>query len=217
MESLNLDIEDGYRIYINALLLLKVCSKGLLLVILDCLHPGKESSITLVLKKLLKLERILLVSASDCLCDKAVKLLVTAHKPSSEGNTVCLIVELLRINLIEVVKLCILQNLCMDCSNTIDGISVMNIHMSHMYSVILINDIYALIIKLSSYSLIKLLDNRNEMRYYLLEVFDRPLLKSFCKNCMVGISTGLRYYINSLIHSECLVINKDSDKLGNNH
>ena len=45
----------------------------------------------------------LLPTITDCFCNSCRKFFVTRHKPSSECDTVCLVVELLWINLIKMI------------------------------------------------------------------------------------------------------------------
>ena len=86
-----------------------------------------------------------------------------------------------------------------------------------MYSVLVINYLNDRVRILLSYSIVKLLDNRHEHRNYLLKVSERPFLKCLSKDGMVGVSAGLAYHINCIVHSEILFLSKDSDKLRNNH
>ena len=89
--------------------------------------------------------------------------------------------------------------------------------MSHMYPVLIIYYLNNRIRIYFSYSVVKLLDNWHEHRNYLLKVSERPFLKCLSKDGMVGVSAGLAYHINCIVHSEILFLSKDSDKLRNNH
>ena len=89
--------------------------------------------------------------------------------------------------------------------------------MSHMYPVLIINYLNDRVRILLSYSIVKLLDNRHKYRNNLFKVSERPFLKCLSKDGMVGISTGLAYHINCIVHSEILFLSKNSDKLRNNH
>ena len=86
-----------------------------------------------------------------------------------------------------------------------------------MYTVILVDNPYSLILVLLLNSCCKFLNNRYKLRNNFLEIIKWPFLKSLCKDCMVSISTCLRYYVNSFIHSEAFLLSKYSDKFRNNH
>ena len=55
--------------------------------------------------QLLKLHRILVKSVSNPFCKPFCKSRITVHKPPAESDTIRLIIELLRINLIKIMKL----------------------------------------------------------------------------------------------------------------
>ena len=59
------------------------------------------------------------------------------------------------------VQLGILQNLCMDCRNTIYGEAIMNINMCHMHTHVVVNDLYLGIFIFNGRSLVQLPDNRH--------------------------------------------------------
>ena len=59
--------------------------------------------------------------------------MVAVQKPAAEGDAVCLVVEFLRIDLVEVVQLIVFQDLCMKTGNAVDAETVMDIDMSHVY------------------------------------------------------------------------------------
>ena len=53
-------------------------------------------------------------------------------KETSLCNTICLIIELLRSHLIEVLQLSLFQNLCMKCCNTIYRVRTCDSKMCHL-------------------------------------------------------------------------------------
>ena len=89
--------------------------------------------------------------------------------------------------------------------------------MSHVYPVLIIYYLNNRIRIYFSYSVVKLLDNRHKYRNYLFKVSERPFFKCLSKDGMVGISTGLAYHFNCIIHGKILFLSKNSDKLRNNH
>ena len=93
----------------------------------------------------------------------------------------------------------------------------MDIYMRHMHSVLIIYNLNSRISIILSYSVIKLFNNRHKYRNYLLKIPHWPFFKSFCKDGMIGISTGLTYHLYCIIHSKILFLSKNSDKFRYNH
>ena len=133
------------------------------------------------------------------------------QKESPLGNTVGLVVELLREHLIEVLKLLILQNLCVKPCNTVNRISRNNCKMSHLNLTIIYNShLTNLLIGDSGLSRILHFNKTDETAVNLFynlvytgkqtrEQLNRPLLKSFRHNCMIGICTGFGSNIPCLV------------------
>ena len=82
---------------------------------------------------------------------------------------------------------------------------------------ILVDDLNLRILVLSSDSLIKLFDIRNKLWNYLLKILKWPCFKSLCKDSVVCICTCLADYVDSFVNIKCLFLNKNSDKLRNDH
>src|SRR5699024_12746826 len=64
----------------------------------------------------------------------------------------------LRIDFVEVVQLCIFQNLCVKSCHTVYRKSIVDIHVGHMDSLVFINNVHRLVCIFLSYSLIQLFD-----------------------------------------------------------
>ena len=93
----------------------------------------------------------------------------------------------------------------------------MDINACHMNTAVLVNDLYPFILILCCYSLIQLLDVRNELGNYLLQILKRPLLQRFCQDRMISVCTGFSYNLDRLINCKCLLLNKDTDQFRNDH
>ena len=199
MKSLNLYIKDRILIYVNVLCLLKVILENDLVLLLDIHDLAKDCIIIIELSKVIQLLCILLVAVTDKLCDISCKLLVAVEKPSSECDTICLVVELLRIDLVEVVQLRILEDLCVKVCNTIYTVAVVYINVCHVHSLILVDDIYALILISVANLLVQFLDDRNKLWNDLLKVSKRPLLKSLCEDSVVSVCAHLCHDLCSLV------------------
>ena len=199
MESLNLYIKDRILIYVNVLCLLKVILENDLVLFLDIHDLAKDCIIIIELSEVIQFLCILLVSVTDELCDICCKLLVAVEEPSSECDTICLVVELLRINLVEVVQLRILEDLCVKVCNTIYAMTVVDIDVRHVHSLILVDDVYALILISVANLLVQFLDDRNKLWNNLLKVSKRPFLKSLCEDSVVSVCAHLCHDLCSLV------------------
>ena len=139
MQSLNLYIEDGVRVYVNTVVLLDILGQTYLVLVLD---SHKAFSVLLVVRSapnLTDLRKICNPTLSYLVCYPVCKQWIGMKKESSLSNTVGLVVELLREDLIEVLKLLILQNLCVKSCNTVNRIACNNGKMSHLYLTIVHN------------------------------------------------------------------------------
>ena len=74
----------------------------------------------------------------------------------------------------------------MKCCNTIDTKAVMNGKVSHV-NFLINDDLYAWISNGTADALIKLFDNRSNLRRNFLDEFKGPFLKRFCQNRMICV------------------------------
>ena len=143
--------------------------------------------------------------------------MVTGQQPSSERDTVGLIVKLFRINLIKGIQLGIFQDFRMDRCHTVYREPVMDVDMRHMHPVILINDLHLGILILLRHTLIQLFNDRHQLRHYLLQILKRPFLQCLRQNGVVRISTGPAHHVDGLIHGKRLIVYKNPDQLRDHH
>ena len=101
MQSLYLNIKDGIGIQGHAFCFLHISSQILFAIHLNFCKAVKHVLIILIIKEFLQFVGIFFEAVTDGLCKKSCKFSVTGEKPSSEGDSVSLIIEFLRIKLIE--------------------------------------------------------------------------------------------------------------------
>ena len=193
----------------------KLCT-SLLCILFDLQDICKNILISFEVKHLVKLKRIFAEAVTEHGGDVLCQRMVAVKKPSAEGDSICLIIKFIRIDLIELMKLCLLQDICMKGCNTVDGKSVMNVHMCHVNQVVLVNDGKILLRIFCFDTLVQLADDRHQMRNNLLKIGDRPFLKCLCKDGMVGISAYMRYDLTSLLKFDSALCKK-TDQLRNYH
>ena len=213
MKALDLNVENTIRIQLHALMFADVLRKSQLVVLLDLADAVKNCAVILILQQILQPVRILLIRIGDGLRKIVGELMVAGKQPSAEGDAVCLVIELLRIDLVELVELRILKDLRMNGCNAVYREAVVNVDIGHMNAAICINNLHIRILVFRTDAAIQLLDDRNQLRNHLFQIFHRPGFQSLCKDGVVRVCAGLRYHLNRLIHGECLVLGQNPDQL----
>ena len=165
VKSLNLYIKDGTRIYLYTVVLLDVFCKTNLVLILDVHELLTAQLIVCINTKLVDMCQICDPVITDLLSHPIGKKRVAVKQESSLCDTVCLVVELLWHHQIEILKLLILENLCMKLCNTVYRETCCNCQMSHL-NLTIINDSHLL--NLAVISRISSLDLKNETTVDLL-------------------------------------------------
>ena len=216
METFYLNIEDRIFIQIHVLGLFHKLLKLQFFLHFDLGQLLQHLFIIFISQEFLQLICILLKSRSDKGLYISSQFPVAVQEPAAESNTVCLVVELLRIDLIEVVQLCILQDLCMKGSYAVYRKSVVDIHVSHVDSLIFVNDIYRLICVFLSYSLIQLFNDRKKMGNHFFQIIHWPFFQSFRQDGVVRISAGLAYDFHCFVHSKSFGC-KEADQFRDDH
>ena len=123
VNSLDLDIEEGILIDSNTTVLVDPVGKSLLVSHLDISPCLSEIGIILLAVKLGNLSQISRpVLVAEVLGVEGSKFGVTAHNPSSGGDTIGLVLELVREDLVEVLEKSSLEELRVDGSDTIDSV-----------------------------------------------------------------------------------------------
>ena len=216
METLDLDIKNRVWVDLHILSHFQIISQLFLGMHFDLTEFFQYSLIIFIVQKLFKLCGILKIFLADQLFQISRQIMIAVLQPSAEGDSVCFIVEFFRINIVEWFQLRFLQDLCMKGSHTVYRISVMNINMRHMHTVILIYNSNTLITVIFFYTGIQFTDHRHKMRNHLFKICNRPFFQSLCKNGMIGISAGLSHNINGSIHVKAF-FHKKTDQLRDHH
>ena len=110
VQALDLHVIDGLGVNLVALIFFKPCGELVFFRVLPVQDALQESLILRVRNKLLKLSGVRLPALADLLGDQLCQLRVALDDPSAESDAVGLVVELLGIELVEIVELCLLEN-----------------------------------------------------------------------------------------------------------
>ena len=105
METFDLDIKDGIRADFQLLCFFQVCAQSLLVFLLDFQKLFEYLFVLLVREQLFQLGRVLFVAFPDSFIQKFCQERIAVEKPAAEGDSVRLVVELLRVEPVKVVKL----------------------------------------------------------------------------------------------------------------
>ena len=143
--------------------------------------------------------------------------MVAVEKPAAESDAVCLVVELLRVNIIERLQLGLFQYLCVEGSHTIHRVAVVDVDMGHVYPVHLVDDVHSLVMEVSSHPCVQLTDDGHKLGNHLLQVSDGPLLQSLCQDGVVCVGACLSHHINGCVHIEALLGCQNTDQLRDHH
>ena len=171
----------------------------------DIFQFSFDCSLILIRKKVFQLRSIMVPVAAKNAIQVVRQAWVGMHEPTTEGDAVCFVVEFFRVNVVEGFQLRILQDLSVKSGNPIYTVSIMDIHVGHMYAIILINDLNSWIFVFSTNTAVQFQNNWNQMRDHFLQEFKWPFFKGFCKNGVVGISCHATDNIDSFIHIDTTI------------
>ena len=104
----------------------------------------------------------------------------------------------------------------MQGSNTVNGESVVDIHMCHMNQIVLVDDCHIFLWIFCFDFLIQFFDDRYKVRNYIKKVVHWPFFQSLCKDGMVCVSTYVGYDLSSLIKVDSALCQK-ANQFRNDH
>ena len=162
------------------------------------------------------MRRILDPGITDHAIDGFGQFRITHDTPSSEGDAVCLVVEFLRIDIIERLEFRIFEDFGMKLGNAVDGMREVDVDIGHMNTIILVNDLYKRLIVLLFNIVSQRMNDRHQLRYCFFQIGLRPCFKRFSQNCMVGIAAYLADNLNCFFLFNALCF-QSSDQFRNDH
>ena len=140
---------------------------------------------------------------------------------SSLCNTICLVVELLRHHLVEILQLLLLQDLSVQSCNAVYRVACCNCQMCHLDLSVVDNRHLANLLLIARVLRLNLQDKTtvdlfNDLVYTRQqsgEQLDRPFFQCLCHDSVVRVSTGLRRYLPCLIPLQTFFVQKDTHQL----
>ena len=226
VETLHLHVEYGAGIYFNAIVLQNIVCQPLFVLIFDIHELGQGFGIICILFQSGHKGQIRdPVLCSQFLCHPVCQKRVPVHEETSLGDTVCLVVELLRHHLVEVLQLLVLQDLCVKPCHAVYGKAchdgkVCHAHLSvvedgHLLYFLLISRVH--LPHLDDEPAVDLLDDLVHTREQLGEQIDRPLLQGLCHDRMIRVGTALCSDVPRLVPAKPFLVQKDAHQLCHSH
>ena len=154
---------------------------------------------------------------ADHIVEQAGERGVGPMDPTAEGDAVGLVGELLGIDLVERMKLGVLQDLGVEGGYAVDGEAKVDVHVGHVDGVVLVDDGDARVIVLGLRDLIELDDNVGDGRGDLLQAGERPLLERLGKNRVVSVSDHGAYDGHGLVKLDAMLSGEQANELGDDH
>ncbi len=226
MKTLHHHIKNGICGHFDTVVLTDVLGKALLVVALDGHELGLYLRIIGINLQLLQLIEICDPLVADLVGDPGRQLRIRMQQPSSLGDTVGLVGELLRIHLIEVMECFLLQDLGMKLCHTVYRMTTYNGQVCHLHNTIIddghlgdlvLGILRVLLADILAESPVDLLHDLVDTRQKLGEQLDGPLLQGLSHDGMVGVSAGLDGDVPSLIPLQVVVVHEDTHQLGHSH
>ena len=123
METLDLYVEAAVGVQFDALCLFEIFGKVLLVSLLDGDELLHYLVIVLVLLEILeKIEVCNPLVAAEEVSDEVSELRIAGTEPSTGSYAVCLVGELLGIDVVPVLECLVLEDVCVECGNAVYGV-----------------------------------------------------------------------------------------------
>ena len=220
MQTLCLYIENGIDIDINVQCILNISRKDFLALHLHIHKFLLQILVIYILHKILQTLRVCFKIRTNRLFQQVAQLRVGVQQPSSVCDTVCFVVEFIRIDVMEVLHNILFQNFRMQCSYTVDTVraddcQVCHVNLSVLQHAALIHQIRSahIMTYLIFEATIDFLDNHEYARQQILYILNRPFFQSLAQDSMICICHGILCNIPSLIPVIFIIIHKNTHQL----
>ena len=165
---------------------------------------------------------IIAESRTDVFFDQLTQFRICVHQPSARRNAVGLVVEFLRIDLIEITERIVLDDVAVDFCNAVhrersDYGQICHTDVSFMYDtdgideIVLLSHFNQFAFKLT----VDLFNDHVDSRKQFFDIFNRPFFKCFLHDGMVGIGKGVGYDVPGLGPWNMIGIHQDTHQFRN--
>ena len=225
VNPLDLHIEHGLRIEINTAVGLDQLSQTQLVFIFDLLPALLESPIPGQLFELLQLHQIDHPSVADAVADQPTQPLVAPSQPAALGDTVGLVVELLRPQLVKITKQPRLQQCGMQFGNAVDREAADDRQVGHPHLRLgpFLNDRHAplslhiawpAVSHLLEEAGVDLVDDIEQPRQQLLKHPHRPFFQRFRQQGVISVSHSAAGNLPGFVPAQPLFIQQQAHQFG---
>ena len=225
MQSLYLAVKDRPRIHINAVVLFDIFCKTNLVLIFDVHELLLTFLVIHIHAQLADVGEVCDPVVADLAGHPFCQQRIAVQQKTSLGDTVGLVVELLRHHLIEIFQLTFLKNFCVETGHAVDGKAagdgkVSHAHLSviedrHFSDFLLISRIFCL--DLHDKTTVDLFHDLVYTRKQTGEQLNRPFLQGFRHDGMVGVRAGLCGHIPGFFPGQAFLIHQDTHQLCHCH
>ena len=221
MQALDLHIEQRLGIDGDAPLVLQVAGKILLVQPLDLGQLPQAFLVVHIGAQAGQQVKIVQVSITDAVADKAIQAWVGLHQPAAAGNAVGHIAELLRHQPVKLVEQVVLQDLTVQLGNAVDVVAAHHAQVCHAH-LALAQDLHLFDLGGGAAELfphpcipaaVDLLHDLVDTGQQLLEQGDIPLFQRLRHDGMVGIRKGRVYNLPALFPAVAAVVHQDAHQL----
>ena len=225
MDPLYLYVEYRIRIdfYLHAVC--NILCKSLFVLSLDSHELFEERAVLCVFFEFLDLFKICLPVGSYALVDKTRQTRIGLHHESAVAYSVCLVVEFVRLQLIELAEYSLCKDITVQSRYSVYRMASDNGQIGHLYLIIPKRrclaaqrmPVISFKRKALLPALVYLIYYHVDPRQELLEVRDRPLLKSLRQNSVVRERSRCPYYLPCVFPLESFLIDEHSHEFRDAH
>ena len=216
VQALGLDIEHCIGVHAHLLGVQQPIGKRFLV---GLFHGGQLAEHRLVIGKgqqFFQLGGVLAEAGADVLFQRSSQARVAFQQPAAEGDAVGLVIELLRVQLVEAVQLGVFQNLGVQRCHAVGGVGKVDVHVCHVHPVVLVNDGKALVLGAGACQRIQLFNDGHQLRHHGVQIGAGPLFQCFGQNGVVGVGAGLGDDLHGLFKFDAALA-QQTDQLRDDH
>ena len=225
MQTLDLDVEDGARIHVDAVVLLDIIREAQLVAVLDVHELRLALRVVHIDLELLQGRKVRDPLVADLPGDPVCQQRVSVQQEAALGDAVGLVVELLRVHLVEVSQRLGLQDFRVDLRDAVDGEACAACHVSHADLAVVDQGhavdagliVRELLLDVQDEAAVDLLDDLVDSRKQSGEELDGPGLQGLLHDGMVRVCAAVGDDAPCLVPLQAFLVQKDAHQFRHSH
>ena len=225
VKPLDLHVKYGIRINRDAIMLLDIFCQTHFVLALDLHKFFLRCRIVRIFCDAVDHRQIHDPVLAHLLCHPVCKQRVGMKQETPLCDTVCLVVELPREHLVEVLQFLILEDLCVEPCHTVHAVAGNDRHMRHLHLAVrddrhlldLVGGLGISVHDVQQEPAVDLLHDLVDPREQSLEQVYRPLFQRLCHDRVIGVRAGLCRDLPRLIPLQAVIIEQNPHQLGDRH